>query len=143
MALKSIVVATDFSEPSERALDFAISIAPGARITVVHVYDIAAFSLPPGYLVPTADVIGTVQATARSSLDDLLARKRRDGVAIDGVLRDGAPWENIETVAEETHADLVVVGTHQRHGLSRMLLGSVAERVIRSSKRPVLCVPTT
>lgn len=143
MALTSIVVATDFSAMAERALDLAIAIAAplGASITVVHVYDIPAFSLPPGILVPTDDIVGVVERTSAASLETLVAGKSSSGVKIRGVLREGTPWDQIEAVANEVSADLVVIGTHGRRGLSRALLGSVAEKVLRTSKRPVLTVP--
>lgn len=143
MALKSILVATDFSPMSERALDLAISIASGcgASVTVLHVYDQPAFSLPPGILVPTDDIVGAVESASRESMGKLIQSKRSSSVKIEGVLRDGVPWETIEAVAGEVHADIVVVATHGRRGLSRALLGSVAERILRTSKHAVLVVP--
>jgi nucleotide-binding universal stress UspA family protein len=56
------------------------------------------------------------------------------------VLRHGTPWTEIATVAREAKADLVVMGTHGRRGVARMLLGSVAERVVRTAPCPVLTV---
>ena len=56
---------------------------------------------------------------------------------MDGVLREGIAWEEINKVAEELQVDLVVIGTHGRKGLARALLGSVAEKVVRTSHRPV------
>ncbi len=143
MALRAILVATDFSPMAERALDFAISVATasGASITLLHVYDLPAFSLPPGILVPTEDIVGAVESASREKMDELVQKKRGAGVKIGKMLRDGVPWETIEGVAGEIGADLVVVGTHGRRGLSRALLGSVAERVLRTSKHPVLVVP--
>lgn len=143
MALSAILVCTDFSPLADRALDVALDLAArvGAKVTVLHVWDLPAFSLPPGYLVPTEDVVGAVRGAAQGRLKALLEEHARAGVAVRGELREGVPWEQVDAVARETSADLVVVGTHGRRGLGRALLGSVAEKVLRTSNRPVLVVP--
>ncbi len=62
------------------------------------------------------------------------------GVPLEVVLREGVAFEEINSLAESTRADLVVIGTHGRRGLARALLGSVAEKVIRTSSKPVVTI---
>ncbi|MFO0675827.1 MAG: universal stress protein [Polyangiaceae bacterium] len=139
---KSILVATDFGPTSEQALDYAMHLARavGARVTVVHTYDIPSVGLAQGALVGTSEMIASVVADAQAALDGALARRKDSGVAMNALLESGDPREVIHAVAEKIGADLVVMGTHGRRGLSRWLIGSVAESVVRTSTRPVLTV---
>jgi nucleotide-binding universal stress UspA family protein len=91
--------------------------------------------------------LGTYEAIDRSArqhakkqLTALVARARRAGVRATALLLDGAPHEQILRAARRARADLIVIGTHGRSGLSKVLLGSVAERVIRLAPGPVLTV---
>ncbi|MGO9838639.1 MAG: universal stress protein [Polyangiaceae bacterium] len=70
----------------------------------------------------------------------VVARAKRPGVAIDSTLRQGPVWSEILAAAKSPKADLIVIGTHGRRGLSRALLGSVAERIVRTAPCPVLTV---
>jgi nucleotide-binding universal stress UspA family protein len=88
----------------------------------------------------TADVVGQLERSARAALEGVVSHARRPGVEIDAVLRQGAVWSEIQTVAKERKADLIVIGTHGRHGFSRAMLGSVAAKVVRTAPCPVLTV---
>ena len=136
-----ILVPHDFSDTAEHALSFAVDLAGklGAHITLVHAYDVPNYGYPDGVAV-TVDVIGNIQRAAQSALDGVAARARRSGVEVDALLRQGAAWSEIDASAQETGADLIVMGTHGRHGLARALLGSVAEKVVRTAPCPVLTV---
>lgn len=139
---RRILVPTDFTETSERALDWAINLAAavGAPLTVMHAYEIPVVGFPDGALIPTADVAARITEAATKGLDSLVEARRGRGVPIEGVLCQGVPWEEINSTAERLDADLIVIGTHGRRGLARALLGSVAENVIRTSSRPVLTI---
>ena len=81
------------------------------------------------------------EATALGeALKSAVERCENRGVHVTSVLRDGPPWEEINAVADDLDADLIVLGTHGRRGLRRALLGSVAENVIRTTTRPVLTI---
>jgi nucleotide-binding universal stress UspA family protein len=136
-----ILVATDFGESSMRAVDFGLMLATqlGAKFTVVHAYEIPAFAYE-AFAYPTADVIDALINAARAELDKALAEVRRTIPNASAILRQGAPWNQILSAIDDAHADLVVVGTHGRGGLPRLLLGSVAERVVRLSPVPVVVV---
>jgi nucleotide-binding universal stress UspA family protein len=141
MAIKRILVAHDFSDSAQHALDLALDIAEklGGTILVIHAYDVPTFGLPEGPAM-TAEMIRQIETAARTALDGVVSRARRPGVLVEGVLRQGPAWSEIDAAAKEAKADLVVVGTHGRRGLARALLGSVAEKVVRTAPCPVLTV---
>jgi nucleotide-binding universal stress UspA family protein len=139
---KSILVPTDFSDPASEALDFAIDLAEklGARVTVMHAYEFPIVGLPDGALVPSADIAIAILNSAQKALDTVVRAKKNLGIEITAVLKNGEPREAILAVAKDMGADLVVMGTHGRRGLAHILLGSVAEYVVRTSPQPVLTV---
>jgi nucleotide-binding universal stress UspA family protein len=80
--------------------------------------------------------------SSQAALDSWVDKFGSRGVELRGLLKCGDPREVIEHSIAETHADLIVLGTHGRRGLSRVLLGSVAEYVVRTASRPVLTIRT-
>lgn len=140
--IRQILVPIDFTETSDKALDFGIELALkfDASVTVMHAYEIPVIGFPDGALVATVDVATRIQEAAKKGLDAAVAQRESRGVPLTSVLRDGVAWEEIRAVAEETHADMIVIGTHGRRGIARALLGSVAENVIRTVKTPVLTI---
>jgi nucleotide-binding universal stress UspA family protein len=138
--VQHILVAHDFGEPAQGALEFALGLAGklNAHVTVLHAYDLPIHGLEG--LAAGAALETHVQAAARTALDEIVAQSRDSAVDVESVLRTGPPWSEITATARDMHADLIVVGTHGRRGLSRAMLGSVAERVVRSAPCPVLTV---
>ena len=136
---RHILVATDFSESSALAADMAVGLALkfGARLTLVHVHqppipwDGAGLNYPMVSLPDVREIVSKL-------LDEEHARLRARWPNTEAILVTGSPWEEIVHLAEQRGVDLVVMGTHGRRGISRALLGSVAERVLRMSKAPVL-----
>jgi nucleotide-binding universal stress UspA family protein len=132
-SFRQIFVATDYGPAADLALETAVGLATrfGAELTVTHVIEDGAFAFPapPG-----------LREAARSRLDEVVAGLRGRMLNASGVLREGIAWDEICAGAAEASADLVVVGSRGRLGVSRVLLGSVAERVIRLSPTPVLTV---
>lgn len=143
-SIQRILVAHDFSATSEAALHYALTLATRfeAIVTVVHAYDIPSMGAPE-VLVLATDWLSQITAVARESLDAVVARARKSGVNVDSQLREGSPWREVNEVAQALHADLIVVGSHGRRGLPRALLGSVAEKVVRTAPCPVLVVRGT
>jgi len=138
---RRILVPIDFTDVSASALDWAIEFAAslGAAVTVMHSYSIPVVGFPDGALIPSAEMATGLGDAARKGLEAAVAQRRKPGgVPLDAVLREGEAWEEIQRVAEEMDADVIVVGTHGRHGLARALLGSVAEHVMRTAHRPVI-----
>jgi len=140
--LRRILVPTDFTETSDRALDWAMGIAArvGANVTVMHSYEIPIVGFPDGAIVATPEIATRIADASRAALESTVEQRRGRGVPLDSVLREGVAWEEINAVADEIEADLVVIGTHGRRGLARALLGSVAENVIRTAHRPIVTI---
>jgi nucleotide-binding universal stress UspA family protein len=139
--IRHILVPHDFSETADKALAYALTLAEklGSRVTVLHVYEIPAYPFPegPAMTIPMAAELEKASATA---LEAVVARSQRPGMKLETQLRQGAPWREIDEGARELKADLVVMATHGRKGLARALLGSVAEKVVRTAPCPVLTV---
>jgi nucleotide-binding universal stress UspA family protein len=138
---RHILVPHDFSETAQEALSFAIEVATklGASITVMHACELPASVYADGVIL-TADFVTSLQRAAQTALARVVAAARRPGLDVKGVVLQGTAWVQIDGLAKEAHADLIVMGTHGRRGIARALLGSVAERVVRTAPCPVLIV---
>lgn len=134
-----IVAACDFSPLGDRAVTEALRACAQHRAAALHVITVAAEGpsgviLPGGdaHFIPHADARERIQAHVGELVDDFLARGSElplDHVAV--YVATGVPSERILALATAVDADLIVLGTHGRHGIGRMLLGSVAEEVVR------------
>jgi nucleotide-binding universal stress UspA family protein len=143
--IRRILCPIDFSDSSRRALDHAVAIARwyGSTVTALHVFSptpVAAFG--PGPVVFEPIVL------TDADRDHLLADTRAfvqpesaSGVTIDAMVREGSTAAEILDQATSMNADLLVIGTHGRSGFERLLLGSVAEKVLHKARCPVLTVP--
>jgi nucleotide-binding universal stress UspA family protein len=141
---KKILVATDFSETAEHAIAWAIDLAThfDAAVTLLH-----ACWLPPmayaafaeGILYPTEDMMSGAAARLAAVLTEAQVRYSR----VESALVFEEPRTAILRVATDRAADVIVLGTHGRSGLSRFLIGSVAESVVRLARVPVLTVSAT
>jgi universal stress protein A len=139
--LNSVMVAVDFSETSKNALAYGKNLARafGGRLHVLHVADVistsAAQFYPEGPGDPEAKAVelGTRQLRTHLIAEGVIDARAEVRVAPD-------PAEEIVDYAKEIHADVIVVGTHGRTGVSRLIMGSVAEHVVRTSPCPVLVV---
>ena len=136
-----IVAATDFSEPAEQSWRVAVELARVHRseLILLHVF----VELPLYAEVPATTVLEVYEEQRRWVLGELDARVRQaatGGLTVRARLETGPAAETIARIAEEERADLVVAGTHGRSGLERFVVGSVAERVVRTAPCPVLVV---
>jgi nucleotide-binding universal stress UspA family protein len=137
-AFRHVLVPTDFGEPAERAVAIASALATtfDAKLTLVHAYAMPTTLYDESTRWPTAEIMRDAEIALKSALE----KTRERFPAVESVLVRGDPREGILEVARERNADLIVMGTHGRRGLSRAFLGSVAERVVRTSPIPVLTV---
>jgi nucleotide-binding universal stress UspA family protein len=136
IALKRILVATDFGPAAEAALTYGRALAKnfGATLTVMHVAE--NFFLR----ATTADPHALKAALARR-LEERLTADDRSALHARAVLETSdQPADAINTYAKQAEIDLIVMGTHGRNGISHLLVGSVAERVVRTASCPVLTV---
>jgi nucleotide-binding universal stress UspA family protein len=139
----AVVCALDFEQPVDGLLDTAVSLAQrfDATLHLVHVWMPAVALMPEGGMIPTTSDIETVSSTLTEQLDAIASAVRRSHSRVVTQLLPGTPWREIVRYAEDHDCDLIVAGTHGRTGLSRLVEGSVAERVVRASSIPVLVVP--
>jgi nucleotide-binding universal stress UspA family protein len=126
--VRQLVAGSDFSACADQALALALRLAKAgpARVTIVHVCE------------PDAEeqyVRGCGEA-----LSELVAKHRRSGVDISGLLRSGKPWKKLDNVATEVGASLIVIGRHGGGRGRSVAIGSVAEQLVRTASRPVLTV---
>jgi nucleotide-binding universal stress UspA family protein len=139
IAIDNILYLTDFSQPSEAALPFAISIAReyGAKIHAFHVLIPAVYT----YTTPETDT-----TAVETQEDEAEANMRRVNAQLSGlphesvIERNSGVWPALDAAVKESAIDLIIVGTHGRTGAKRLLMGSVAEEIFRRSHAPVLTI---
>jgi nucleotide-binding universal stress UspA family protein len=141
--VKRILCPVDFSETSRAALKWAVQLREkfGAQLTLLHVFQPPALSLPDGVAIAGPDVLSDLQRQVEENMkvwrDDAIAMGAKD-VEIDTAL--GATYPEITRYAQEKGFDLIVIGTHGRTGLAHAILGSTAEKVVQHATCPVLTV---
>lgn len=138
-----IVVPTDFSADAEEAIRVASELSRmyAAPLTVIHVYDPVAYPLPDGYVMYTPGQLSTMW----EEFDRRLAQAKTDAQAagamrVETRLLQGLTADEIVRFARDKGCDLIVMGTHGRKGITRVLLGSVAARVVQTADCAVLTV---
>ena len=142
MAIQHVLVPTDFSAPAEQALDHAIRLARtlNARLTVLHVIQpVPMAGVDMGVALPET-YLQEVEEAAQSRMQEALARITAAGLTAEGVVLYGVPFQEIVETAKARQVDLIVMGTHGHTGFMHVLLGSVAEKVIRLAPCSVLVV---
>jgi nucleotide-binding universal stress UspA family protein len=140
---KRILCATDFSETAEAAWDIACEMARLHRgeLTLLHVFvELPLYSMAevPGPAV--AQIWDEQRAWVQRALDERVAAAGTTGLTVRALLKAGSPAAAITDTAAEEGSELIVIGTHGRTGLNRLVIGSVAERVVRIAPCPVLTV---
>lgn len=141
---RKILVATDFSPHAENALKLAAELArqSPATLQIIHVYDVLPYTLPEGLPVYEAGQMARIREELGLQLRKLASEAQRSGVQeVASAVIEGQASAEIVRQAEEGQFDLIVLGTHGRGGFAHLLLGSVAERVVRKASTPVLVVP--
>ena len=139
-----VVVGVDFTETSLNALKTAENLAraaPSAELHLVHAFPFPSSPRDPQSLFsPTESTFGGTLAKLREELDGLVVSATNGIARVTGHMRIGSPATAIVEVASDVSADLVVVGSDQKSGVSRLMFGSVAEKVARTAPCPVLIV---
>lgn len=144
ITLNRILVPTDFSEYSQNALQYGCALAEKfeAELHLLHVLqDLVAMVPEPGLAFPPpGDYMQELQKSAELALESLPPAEWNYPGAVTRTTRTGPPFVEIIRYARDNDVDLLIMGTHGRGGLAHMLLGSVAEKVVRKSPCPVLTV---
>jgi len=141
IALRTILTPTDFSEPANRALEYAKALAESfhAELHVLHVAEDVTIVDP----MLTASALADIQEVADSfpaRIDAAFTADERARLKLHASVVRGSPHDVILDYAREHGIELIVLGTHGRGALEQLLLGSVAERIVRHAKCPVLTV---
>ncbi|HVY25361.1 MAG TPA: universal stress protein [Polyangiaceae bacterium] len=138
-AFKNILVATDFSSSSERALELAVKLATKfeAKLTLLHVWEVPVYPYMD-FVLSSAELMRNVEQAAEHRLSAALRELQERIPAARSLLKMGVPWEQILATAKEEQVDVIVMGTHGRRGVEHFVLGSVAEKVVRLAPVPVL-----
>ncbi len=144
-AIRRILCPVDFSEGSEQALRYAVELAKavGASVTVLHAYETPMQWVPAGIAYDAGEPgalfdLEHQKQALRDKLEETRANAGASGVELHATLVEGPAAQTITDQAGELQADMLVMSTHGRRGLDHLLLGSVAERVVRLAKCPVL-----
>lgn len=142
LSVKNVLFATDFSPTSESALPYATAICRrfGSTLHSAHVLSDASMLMMSGGVdyVSMSTIYEDAHAEARAKLEKISSRT--EGIKSLYHVRHGRVWANLAGIVEENQVDLIVVGTHGRSGLGKLLLGSVAEDILRHAPCPVLTV---
>jgi universal stress protein A len=142
--INRILLPTDFSEYSAAARKYACAFAEQfrAELHLLHViHDLAPLVPEPGIVIPPpADYLRDIELNAQAMLERAVDAQWAAGKKIVRVVRQGPPFLEIIRYAREANIDLIVIGTHGRTGLVHVLMGSVAEKVVRKAPCPVLSV---
>jgi nucleotide-binding universal stress UspA family protein len=139
--ISKILVAVDFSESAHHAFEYAIALARehAAPLVIHHAYLAPVMPALEGAIAVPA--MADAKAQVNATLERLQVHARDRGVRqIEVIAREGVAWQTIVAVARETGCDLIVMGTHGHSGVAHLLLGSVAEKVIRKAHCPVTAV---
>jgi len=140
--IREILVPTDFSEHADIALRYAISFAEhfGAGLTLLHIVEPLATAFTD-VAYPSAEYLNHLSLAAKERLADFCKAERLNFPKLrQAIVSVGVPDERITETALQLESDLIILATHGRTGLAHMLLGSLAERVIRQAPCPVLVI---
>ena len=140
--IKKILCAVDFSDSSSKVSDYAMVFAEMHKAKLLVLYAAPSLSQYVGFHVPPNSIenfVGEIASGAEKTMETYLVEHFK-GADVEGKVVTGYAAEEILRVAQEEQVDLIIMGTHGRTGIDRILFGSVAEKVVKSSPIPVLTV---
>jgi nucleotide-binding universal stress UspA family protein len=143
MQFRHILAPTDFSEYSKQAVASAFALAKkfGAKLTILHVIELPPYPVE-GYVPPSlsATFMDDLERQATTDLAQLVPEADAANVEVARVMAVGTPYRTIIETAEAEQVDLIVMATAGRTGFSHLVMGSIAERVVRTASCPVLTI---
>ena len=140
MKMSKILCPVDFSDHSNRTLEYAVFFALANHATLILLHVVEHVHTHDHFLIinlSPEEISEKLERRAREKLN-LLAHKYQDSIAVDTAVRTGKPFVEIVKMAKEFDIDLIVMGSHGRTGITHLLIGSVAEKVTRKATCPVL-----
>lgn len=143
LKIQQILVPTDFSECSQKAVEYAIAFAKqfGASLTLLHVLEPVAYPVGSDYMLgEVQNLDAKFQDEAHERLMDLTRSVVAPDIPAVPMVRIGSAWQEITEIARDRDIDLIIIGTHGYTGLKHLVLGSTAEKVVRHAPCPVLTV---
>ena len=140
MPIQRMLVPLDFSPYAEQALAYAIDLAQTLRahFTLLHVIHLIPLAMGDMLASSLAVYLQVVETEAQQQMHTAQARVQQVGLRCDTLIVQGVPFQTIVDTARDREVDLIVMGTHGRTGLTHVLMGSVAEKVVRLAPCPVL-----
>lgn len=141
-SIKKIVCALDLSQHSALVAEYAVTLAKAFDAEVIVVYAAPALTQYVGFHVPPSSIenfVGEIVAGAEKTMEEFVAEYFKDVKAV-GKVVNGYAAEEILNLVADSNADLIIMGTHGRKGIDRILFGSVAEKIVKSSPIPVMTV---
>jgi nucleotide-binding universal stress UspA family protein len=146
MEIKSILFPTDFSDESSHALEYAVDMAKryGAKLYLLHVVH-AIYNVTGWYVPHTSlnEIYKDLEKSAQKELERYDLKELRSLKDIERRVLTGVPHEVIVKFVKDNKIDLIVMGSHSRKGIDRVLFGSTASQIVRFAPCPVLTVRTT
>jgi len=148
--IKIILVPVDFSEITMSVVENAVYFARllSAKLLLLHVAHVPPLAEASTWLDPVVspsvehDIVSQMKRTAEAKLKELAEECGKEVVSAEALVREGVPFNEILKCAEEKEVDMIILGSHGRTGISYLLMGSVASRVVHRAKCSVLCVKT-
>jgi nucleotide-binding universal stress UspA family protein len=138
---KKMVLAVDGSEVSKNAAKHAVALAKSTGGELIAIHVIPPFDVTEIESFKPDTIMKGLREEGEKILSEVKALASKEGVKVEARVEDGIPYDRICEVAEESDADLIIMGSHGRTGIGKVFIGSVAERVIgKSQSRPVLIV---
>ncbi|SKA72537.1 Nucleotide-binding universal stress protein, UspA family [Paucidesulfovibrio gracilis DSM 16080] len=140
--IKKILCAVDFSEHSSKVAAYTSTMARAFDAQVLCVYVAPSLSQYVGFKVPASSIdefVGEIVTGAESTMEEFLGNEFQ-GLNASGKVLTGYAAEEVLELAKQEEVDMIVMGTHGRKGIDRVLFGSVAEKVVKSARCPVVTV---
>ena len=145
LPIQKIICPTDFSDPSFKALEVACELALHFSSELLVIHAVAPLpGLTTGHISPSffdiPEFLKKMEESSKKLLEENVAKRVPKGISVRCMVIEGHPADQIVETAEHENADLIVIATRGQTGLKRLVSGSVAEKVVRLSTRPVLTI---
>ena len=141
-SIKKVLCAIDFSDSSAQVADYTAHLAESLKADIVVLYVAPSLNQYVGFHVPPSSIenfVGGIVDGAEQTME-VFIQDNFPGLVVNGRVTTGYAAEEMLGIAKEEHADMIVMGTHGRKGIDRILFGSVAEKVVKAADIPVLTI---